>query len=56
VDHDTEPCARCGTLMPAVLINQDERVVTMRSCARCDRVWWTVDGQAVDPTVLFARR
>jgi hypothetical protein len=42
--------------LPAILLNADEQVVTMRSCARCDQVWWTVEGEAVEPTELFARR
>jgi hypothetical protein len=39
-----------------VAITVEERIVLMRSCNRCDRRWWTADGEPVDPVELFARR
>jgi hypothetical protein len=42
--------------LPAILLKAEEQVVTMRSCVRCDQVWWTMDGEPVEPTELFARR
>lgn len=51
-----DPCPDCGAPLAAVTMHADDRAVTMRSCSRCDRRWWTADGEAADPTVVFARR
>jgi hypothetical protein len=53
---EKQPCGTCGMAMPAIRLSSDERVVTMRSCARCDQVWWTIDGEPADPTEVFAKR
>lgn len=52
----TDACPGCDGALSAVRINTEERVVTMRSCSRCDRRWWTADGEVVDPVELFAVR
>jgi uncharacterized Zn finger protein (UPF0148 family) len=51
-----EPCPGCGTPLVVVVMHAGERAVTMRSCTRCDRRWWTVDGEAADPTEVLAKR
>jgi len=36
------------------VIRAEARTVVMRSCSRCDRRWWTADGEPVDqPADLF---
>ena len=54
--HDDDACPGCGAGAASVAISLDDQVVTMRSCNRCDRRWWTADGEPVDPLKLFAGR
>ena len=49
-------CPDCGATVAEVALAVDGRAVQMRSCNRCDRRWWTSDGEAVDPIALFAKR
>jgi hypothetical protein len=51
-----DSCPGCGAGVAAVVITVEQRVVLMRSCNRCDRRWWTADGEAVDPVALFAKQ
>jgi hypothetical protein len=49
-------CPDCGANVAEVVLTVDGRPVQMRSCNRCDRRWWTSDGEPVDPLSLFAKR
>jgi hypothetical protein len=54
--EETERCPGCGSALAAVVIHANDREVMMRSCTRCDRRWWTADGEVADPTEVFAKR
>ena len=41
-------CPRCKTArLVEIRVTVKERLVTMRSCSRCDSRWWDSDGESV---------
>ncbi|MBA2282896.1 MAG: hypothetical protein H0W25_16940 [Acidimicrobiia bacterium] len=50
------PCRSCGRTLVCVDIKTDGRTVTMRSCTRCDRREWLLDGEPTDPIEAFANQ
>lgn len=51
-----EPCPTCGHPVVSVDLHPEGRTVTMHSCNRCDRRWWTAEGLPVDPAEVFTRQ
>jgi len=42
------PCPACNAPLVTITINVGAGERTLCSCARCDRRWWSRDGQLTD--------
>ena len=41
-------CERCRTALVEIKLNVADGRMTMRSCSRCDRRFWLVDGEPAE--------